>query len=193
MDNFYIATIMLFGGPFEPRNWKFCNGQLLAISEFQAMFSIIGNIYGGDGRTTFALPDLRGRAPIGMGQGPGLSHIEQGHIGGAETTTLTEAEMPVHTHEAALHNGTIAAASGSADTGNPGDAVLAQTDITSRNVGDIKGNIYTSEADTTMKSGSVSGDVEVGNSGGNQPFDNRDPWLGMNYIICIEGIYPSRN
>jgi microcystin-dependent protein len=192
MDNFYIATILLFGGNFEPRNWKFCNGQLLSIAEYQALFSLIGTTYGGDGRTTFALPDLRGRAPIGMGQGPGLEYIPQGGFGGTETTTLSEADLPPHSHQAALQNGTVQVASGAAETGNPDNAVPAQTNITARGV-DISGDIYAADADTTMKPGAVTGDVQVGNAGAGQPFSNRDPWLGMNYIICIEGLYPSRN
>lgn len=192
MDNFYIATIMLFGGNFEPRGWKFCDGQLLSISEYQALFSILGTIYGGDGRTTFALPDLRGRAPIGMGHGPGLSPIQQGASSGTETTTLTEAELPPHSHQAALQNGTLAASSGAAETADPSGAVLAQTNITARGT-DITGDIYASDADRSMKAGSVTGDVQVGNAGGGQAFDNRGPWLGMNYIICIEGLYPSRS
>jgi|AntRauTorcE11898_2_1112593.scaffolds.fasta_scaffold00297_12 microcystin-dependent protein len=192
MDNFYIATIMLFGAPWEPRGWKLCNGQLLSIAEFQALFSVIGTTYGGDGRTTFALPDLRGRTPIGMGHGAGLNPIEAGQSGGTETTTLTEAEMPRHTHQATLQNGTVAVSSDAGNATAPEGNVPAASNMVTRG-DDVTGNIYAGDANAKMKSGSVSGEVAIGNSGGGRPFDNRSPWLGMNYIICVEGLYPSRN
>ncbi|KRS10186.1 hypothetical protein XM53_22310, partial [Roseovarius atlanticus] len=94
----FIGQIVLFGGNFAPRNWAFCDGQLVAISQNSALFSILGTTYGGDGRTTFGLPDLRGRVPIGPRQGPGLTFYREGQKGGAEDVTLTQAEMPSHSH-----------------------------------------------------------------------------------------------
>jgi len=192
MDDYLTGTIMLFGGNFAPRNWKCCDGQLLAIAEYAALFSLLGTQYGGDGRTTFALPDLRGRAPIGMGQGPGLSRVNIGQSGGNETTYMTENNLPSHTHSAQLRNAAVQASSGEASSDDPVGNVPAVSHITARGV-DISGQIYGANADKSMQAGAVTGDVEVDPSGWGQPIDNRSPFLGINYIICVSGIYPSRD
>src|SRR3977135_1047673 len=103
----YIALILLFGGNFEPRNWAFCNGQIMSISQNTALFSLLGTTYGGNGQTTFALPDLRGRVPVGQGQGPGLSNYSLGQVAGAENLFLSIAQLPSHTHAITL--GSLAA------------------------------------------------------------------------------------
>ena len=116
----YIGTIMMFAGTYAPQNWAFCHGQLLQIAQYQALYSIVGTYYGGDGRTNFALPDLRGRAPIGQGQAPGLSWINLGEKGGSETVTQTVQNMPAHTHAARLH-----AETSKANQSNPQGRMLA--------------------------------------------------------------------
>ena len=185
----FIGQIILFGGNFEPRGWAFCQGQLLPISQNQALFSIIGTTYGGDGRTTFALPDLRGRAPIGMGQGPGLSERRLGSIGGSETNTLNITQLPSHNHMA---TGTLRASETEATTNNPAGNVLAigKTPIDRSSI--VDANVYTSSApNTNMAANQV--EVTVGNTGGNIPVNNMPPVLTTNYIIALVGIFPSRN
>lgn len=163
----FIGTILLFGGNFAPRGWALCNGQLMSISQNSALFSILGTTYGGDGMQTFALPDLRGRLPLGWGAGPGLTPRDLGEQGGTETTTLTLNNMPAHNH-------TIAALSAAADQTLPTGHFLAGE------------KIYTSRVDTTLSPQAVSV------SGANQPFSSMPPFLALNYIIALEGIYPSR-
>lgn len=187
-----MATIMLFAGNFAPRNWMFCDGRSLSIAEFSALYSLLGATYGGDGRTTFALPDLQGRGPIGAGHGPGLNPVTLGELGGEEQTRLQMGNLPSHSHPASLNEGTIRASSASADDDDPAGRTLAVTSITARGV-DVVGNIYGSGPDASMAAGIVTGRVEVGAAGGNLPFSNRPPYTGLNYVICVQGIYPSRS
>jgi microcystin-dependent protein len=181
MDAF-IGSIMMFAGNFAPRGWALCEGQLLSISQNTALFSLLGTTYGGNGQTTFALPDLRGRVPVQAGQGPGLSNVDLGESAGVETVTLTQQTMPAHTHTAVV--------SVHANTSNQ------ETDTPTNNyLGGSSGRgttVYTATApDTTLNAGAVT--AQVGSTGGNQPFPIRQPYLGINFIICMEGIYPSRN
>lgn len=178
----YIAQIILFAGNFAPRSWAFCSGQLLAIAQNTALFSLLGTTYGGDGQTTFGLPDLRGRVPVGPGTGPGLPNVDLGEIAGVNTNTLTTAQMPAHSHTVqAQLKGTSLPAS----LGSPDNVVFATNDnvsLYSRN---------TSGMDLTFNPASLS--VTAGSAGGSQPVGNMQPYLGLNYIICLEGIYPSRS
>lgn len=177
----YIGIIKLFAGNFAPRGWMFCNGQILSISQYQAVYSLLGTYYGGNGQTTFALPDLRGRVPVGAGQGAGLPSIVQGQTGGAATTTLTTANLPAHTHGQQFVSGAA-----TADTPAAGLS-LAQTN------GSVPG---TGDTTTTNIYGSAGAPVAGGQTaaaGGNQPVSMMQPYLGLNYIICVEGIYPSRS
>lgn len=170
-----IGTIILFAGNFAPRGWAFCQGQLLNIASYQALFAIIGTTYGGNGQTTFALPDLRGRVPVGPGAGPGLAPIQQGQMAGTETHTLTVNELPAHNHT--MH-GELAAAT----KRTPQGTMLA---LTGENL-----PIYADPVpadDRTLAPGSI------GLTGGNQPFSTRDPYTAINYIIALEGVFPSRN
>lgn len=176
----YIGQIVMFAGNFAPRGWAFCNGQLLSIAQNTALFSILGTTYGGNGQTTFGLPDLRGRLAISPGTGPGLSPYQLGESGGIENVTLLVNEMPSHTHTA---NGTIQAKNGQPDESNPGNMVPAS--LTNGTEG------YADSSNTTMKSGGVN--VTLNPAGGNQPHSNIQPYLCVNYIICLYGIYPSRN
>ncbi|WP_167619843.1 phage tail protein [Maribellus sediminis] len=176
----FIGQIIMFGGNFAPRGWALCDGQILPINNYQALFSLLGTTYGGDGRTTFALPDLRGRLAMHPGSGPGLSTRRLGERSGTETVTLTTPEMPSHNHTA---NGTIQAKNGQPDESNPGNAVPASLS------GGTEG--YAETPNTTMKANAV--EVTVGNSGGNLPHNNVQPYQCVNFIIALEGIYPSRN
>lgn len=184
MDPF-IAQIIMFGGGFAPRGWAFCNGQLLSISQNTALFSILGTTYGGDGRTTFGLPDLRGRAPVHVGNGPGLSNVKLGQRGGAENHTLTLGQMPSHAHDGSGLKGTLACNEEDGDSADP----------QGRSVGiSASDTPYNSEAnDKLMKANDVSVSGETGMQGGNQAFNIRNPYLGMNYIIALQGIYPPRS
>jgi microcystin-dependent protein len=164
----YLGQIILFAGSFAPRNWALCNGQILSIAQNTALFSILGTTYGGDGQTTFALPDLRGRAPIS----PNWSSHALGEVGGSETVTLSVNHMPTHTHTATAY-------SQGGNTTTPANGAWAAS--TSRD------SIYATTGDTTMSSQAV----EV--TGGSQPHDNMQPYLGLNYIICVMGLFPSRN
>lgn len=185
-----LGAITLFAGNFAPRGTALCEGQLLPISQNSALFSILGTTYGGDGRTTFALPDLRGRVPMGYGNGPGLTPRRLGQRGGSETTTLTAAELPSHTHTA------VVGGSGKINVGGSGD--------THRAVGNALGfatggqeQIYTSTPLTgSMANGTVDPTgitVTNMNTGSNRSFSNIQPFLVLNYIIALVGIFPSRS
>jgi len=173
-----IAEIRMFAGNFAPRNWAFCAGQIMSISQNTALFSLLGTTYGGNGQTTFALPDLRGRVPVGTGQGPGLPNMTLGQVAGEPTHTLLTTEIPAHTHalNASTNGPTINTASGN---------LLASQ---SRSNGGTMPNVY------AANSGQVAmGSLAIGATGGSQPFSIMQPYLGMNYIICLFGIFPSRN
>ena len=171
-----IGEIRIFAGNFAPRGWALCEGQLLAISSNEALVSLLGTTYGGDGRTTFGLPDLRGRAPIHPGQGPGLTPRRLGEKGGSETVQLISAEMPEHSHTATLN-----ADSSVAKTDQHGAAFLARNAASTPQFGD--------SLNTTLGAGAIS----VQPAGGNQPHPNMQPFLTINYIIASQGIFPSRN
>ncbi len=179
MDPF-LAQIIMFAGNFAPRGWAFCEGQLLPISQHQALFSLLGTIYGGDGRTTFALPDLRGRAPIHQGTGPGLHPRPQGQKGGEETTVLTVGQLPAHNHAA-----TIQASPGDGDSGLADGNSLAH-----QSRGTTVPTIYNNGAPSiAMHANSVA----VGNTGAGNAINNMPPYLAINYIIALEGTFPSRS
>ena len=168
MDPF-LGQIIMFGGSFAPRGWALCDGQILAISQNTALFSLLGTIYGGDGRTTFALPDLRGRVSIHPGSGPGLTTRQLGQRGGTENNTLTVNELPAHNHALAAKE------EGNADDPN-GNFIAGNGS-----------NVFGTASDSTMYNTSIS-DV-----GGGQPVNNMQPFLCQNYIIALEGVFPSRN
>ena len=163
-----IGQITAFAGNFAPVGWEFCNGQLLSIAENDALFMLIGTTYGGDGQTTFALPDYRGRILIGAGAGPGLTTRNLGEQGGANTTTVTTATLPAHTH-------TIPANSEDGTTSNPTNNVIANTAVLDKEFNTIPNTVMGT----------------TGSTGTGQPIDNQQPYLGINYIIATEGIFPS--
>ena len=159
-----LGQLMLFGGNFAPRGWATCAGQLLAISSNNALFSLLGTIYGGDGRTTFALPDLRGRSPIGQGNGPGFVTISWGQRGGAETTTLNALNLPSHGHTPTMPQVQVRGA---------GTQVVGVT--------------TGGEVNSAVAVGSTT------SAGNGQSFNHRSPFLGMYWCIAIQGVFPSRN
>ena len=177
MDEPFIGEIRPIGLNYAPRGWAFCNGQLLPINQNQALFSLLGTTYGGNGVQTFALPDLRSRVPVGTGQGPGLSPYSLGQVGGVESVTLTTAQLPAHTHPV---TGTMQAAE-LGDPSTPKGNFLAA---------DANAQFGTGPANTTMGSAAQG---TSGNTGGSQGHENRMPTLGLNYVIALQGLYPSRN
>lgn len=177
MSEPFLGEIRMFAGNFAPRGWALCNGQLLSIAQNTALFSILGTTYGGNGQTTFGLPDLRGRLPVSQGQGPGLSMYSLGEITGTENVTLLQTNMPMHNH-------VINASTNNADQNSPAGAILAQdVDSTGTNA---QGYTKTT-ANTTMAPTALS------MAGGNVPVSIVQPILVVNFIIALVGVYPSRN
>lgn len=172
MSEPFIAEIRIFAGNFAPRGWAFCNGQLLPISQNTALFSLIGTTYGGDGRTTTAIPNLQGRAPMHPGSGPGLSPRRLGESGGTETITLNEAQMPNHQHSAV-------GSSGKNKEQQPGNHSWG---ITSNKDAYRETNDYVNLNNQVIQQ-----------TGGNSPHNNMQPFLVINYIIALVGLYPSRS
>ncbi len=185
-----IAEIRMFAGNFAPRNWFLCEGQILPIAQYQAFFSLVGTIYGGDGRTTFGIPDLRGRVVIGEGFGPGLTNRPIGQKSGAEGVTLNQSQIPSHSHS--ITNVGMQASSANATQSQPtqGSSLAAPGMGSGRSFTNTLG-YNTATPDVTLNSGSTP--PTIGNTGGNLSHTNMQPFLVLNYIICYQGIYPSRN
>jgi len=174
MSDPFVGEIRLFGFDFAPKGWAQCNGQLLSIAQNTALFSILGTTYGGDGKTTFGLPDLQGQAPLHTGQGPGLSDRHLGESGGEAAVTLNVGEMPAHAHAAA-------ASSTTADQSNPTNNIWAT------GAGGRGQNFYTRGAGVAMSNRAL------GATGGSQPHNNLPPYLVLNFCICMYGVYPPRS
>jgi microcystin-dependent protein len=176
-----IGEIRMFAGNFAPRTWAFCNAQLLPIAQNTALFSILGTTYGGNGQTTFGLPDFRGRTAVGTGTGPGLSNVQLGEMAGTPNVTLTTGNMPAHNHP--LTGAVTPQAINDADglTDSPGNARLGA------------GTVFTNAASPLVSMLPALSTLAVGNNGSSQPFSILPPYLGMNYIICMFGIFPSRD
>lgn len=169
----YIGEIRCVAFDFAPKGWALCNGQLLPINQNTALFSLLGTTYGGNGTTTFALPDLRGRVPVGVGQGPGLPDISQGLRGGSEAVSLSVAEMPAHTHNTKVST-SVATTNSPGMLGQPSDLGLNPV------------NVYV-EGQQNLTNGSLTTPI-----GGSVPHENMMPFLGLNWIIALEGIFPPR-
>jgi microcystin-dependent protein len=167
----FIASIQTAGFNFNPTGWALCNGQTISIAQNTALFSLLGTTYGGNGTTNFVLPNLQGRFAVGVGQGPGLSPIFLGEVGGAENIALTTQTMPAHTHAV-----TVSASSFEGEVSNPTQGVIAS-----------KANGFSPTANGAL------GGVNVTPQGGNQPFGIRNPYLGINFCIAMQGIYPPRS
>lgn len=179
MSEPFIGEVQIFGFNFAPRSWAFCNGAVLSIAQNTALFSLLGTTYGGNGQTTFALPNVSGFAACHAGQGPGLMPRVLGQTFGADTVTLTQSQMPLHNH---------------------GTVLVAQNDATKRAHSPSAGNALSVASDTTITSfvpgvgpTTTFAPNMAGINGGSQPHENRQPYLGMNFCIALQGLFPSRN
>jgi microcystin-dependent protein len=185
MDPF-VGEIKMVGFNFAPKGYALCNGALMAIQQNSALFALLGTTFGGNGTTTFGLPDYRGRGPVGMGQGPGLSAVTQGEVAGLENVTLTQGNLPTHTHPAST-SGMAAAPAASTALGAARSAA-----------GSILGTVTgvfadATAADATMAPIPVTGTVTIGAAGSSLPLGIRNPFLGTNFVIATQGVFPSRN
>ena len=171
MDPF-LGQIQAFGFNFPPQGWAFCDGQMMSIAQNTALFALLGTTYGGNGQTTFALPDLRGRSMVHAGQGPGLSPIVQGQVGGVESVTIGLVNMPAHNHSVSVSVNTA-----TGEDALPTNKIASSTNAFSE---DVTG-------------GSFLGGVNQQTVGGNQPMAIRNPYVGIYHSIALQGIFPSRN
>ncbi|MDL5049701.1 tail fiber protein [Oscillatoria amoena NRMC-F 0135] len=188
----YIGEVRLFAGNFAPRAWMLCQGQSLSIAEYTPLYAIIGTMYGGDGQQSFLLPDLRGRRAVHSGNstGPGLQPIYIGEVGGYEQLTLTSSQMPAHSHQI------TATMTGSATLNFANDSAVAGVTPQNNFFAISSENFYAPNPDTALASASVTtnlSSMSLSVSGGSQPIPMVTPYLALNYIICLEGIFPSRN
>jgi microcystin-dependent protein len=165
----YIGELRCFGFNFAPTGWAQCSGQLLPIQQNTALFSLLGTMYGGNGQTTFGLPDLRGRSALGFGQGPGLSNYTQGEMSGVESVTLTAQEVAPHTHP-----------------------VSGATDATAKNPQNGLPGFTASESSYSATASVTMSPAMIGPNSGGQPHENRPPYLVLNWCIALNGIFPSR-
>jgi microcystin-dependent protein len=171
MSDQFVAEIRMFAGNFAPTGWALCDGALLPISQNTALFALLGTFYGGDGKSTFALPDLRGASPLHHGAGPGLSERFIGELGGSPNVTLLQSEMPAHTHF-------VVASSEDANTGNPIGALPAAAEAT---------GMYRADGEARLAASALA------LAGGSQPHNNRQPYLTVTFIIALQGIFPPRS
>lgn len=177
-----IGEIRMFAGNFAPRSWAFCANQLISIAQNTALFSILGTTYGGNGQTTFALPDFRGRVAVGTGTGPGLPNVTLGELSGTNNVTLLSTNMPAHNH-AVTGTATLKGNNDAPNSTDPTGRYLAASNIYTNQNGDL----------ANMNAGAIALNLATGIAGNSQPFSIMQPYLGMNYIICMFGIFPSRN
>lgn len=175
MSDQFVGEIRIFGFNFPPTGWALCNGQLMSISQNTALFSLLGTTYGGDGKSTFALPNLQGRAPLQPGQGPGLSLRDLGETGGETNVTLIQSEMPLHTH------GPLQASTSAGTQQAPGNAVWGTSQVLRQGV-----NLYTPNPGSPMNPAAISA------AGGSLPHNNLPPYLVLNFCIALQGIFPPR-
>ncbi|MEJ6521665.1 tail fiber protein [Shewanella bicestrii] len=192
----FIGEIRMFAGTFAPRGWALCNGQLLAISTNSALFSLLGTNYGGNGTTTFGLPNLQSRTPVGTGTGAGLSNVVLGQVGGVESVTLTISQMPVHSHQIT----TTPTGSGTLQVAGTGSNASTTPSATNNILGASAAGgppsaaIWSDELnDPVSLANPINAHFIAEPAGGSQPFSTRNPYLGMNFIIALEGLYPTRN
>lgn len=171
----FVAEIRIFPFNFPPKGWAFCNGQILPLSQNTALFSLLGTTYGGDGKSNFALPNLQGSAVLAPGQGPGLSLYDLGETGGEQTVTLLQTQLPTHSHNTNC---------ASTDGAQPSPQNNVWGDVGGRNV-----KVYATAAGTPVAMNLTA----IGPTGGSQPHNNMPPYLGLNFCIALQGVFPSRN
>jgi microcystin-dependent protein len=171
----YIGQIIMFAGTYEPAGWKFCQGQILKITDFQNLFSVIGTAYGGDGKTTFALPQLLGRIPMNYGNGPGLGPHNLGEMGGTGIETITEASVPPHTH-------TVNATHDKGDTASPAGHLLGKTEEAGGQLSKTYRTAFEQHVDLHPET--------ITHTGENKPHSNQPPYIALNFIIAIGGTLP---
>ena len=191
MSTPFIGMIIMVPFTFAPRGWALCDGQLLPISQNTALFSLLGTTFGGNGQTTFALPDLRGRVPNHAGQGPGLSLFTLGQAAGSESVTLALTQMPIHTHAITL--GTLAAAANVKS--GPGNAASPVGNVPAGEAAGVTATYSSVAPDAAMRAGSISltGTPAAAAAGAGLPFDIHQPYLTLNFCIALAGIFPSRS
>lgn len=181
----YLGEIKMFGGSFQIRGYAYCNGQLMSIAQNDALFALIGTTYGGDGVTTFALPNLQGRIPLNQGQGPGLTNRVIGELSGTESVTLNTNQLPQHIHQPVANN---------TDPTNDAPTATTMPCRPKQSVGGNSALLYTDPTKTP-----VAGDLKpmlpgiIGNAGNNLPHDNMAPFLAVTFIIALQGVFPSQN
>ena len=193
----FIGSVFLFAGNFAPRYWAFCSGQLLPINQNQALFALLGTNYGGNGTTTFALPDLRGRVPVGTDQGPSLNNVVLGEIGGAHSLVLTTSNLPAHTHAPTVTasagsspSATLNAVSEVGNTTTPSGNYLATNKAITNASYNASGTSVELDADTIKITPLPT--VTVGSTGSSTAINLMQPYIGLYYIIALQGIFPSR-
>lgn len=177
----FIGQMMMFGGNFAPRGWAFCSGQLLSIAENTALFSILGTTYGGDGRTSFGLPDLRGRVPVHAGNGPGLTDRRLGAKAGSETNRMTQGQMPSHNHSLASVTVRVPVSEEDANQDEASGQYLAN------------GTFYHNQPDGTYGAGPLPLTGNMSSVGNSNDINNIMPFQAVHYIIALQGTFPSRN
>jgi microcystin-dependent protein len=179
----FVGEIKIFGFNFSPVGYQLCNGQIIPIAENVALFSLLGTTYGGDGQTTFALPDLQGRAAKSQGQGVGLPNYVMGQIGGSSSVTISQSNMPAHNHSAAGITANLPVASGQGSVNSPVGNYLAQASV----------DMYSTAATLNKNYGPLAVSGTTGSSGSSTPIAIENPYLVVNYSIAIFGIFPARN
>lgn len=205
MSEPFIGEIRMVGFNFAPRGWAFCQGQIMSIAQNSALFSLLGTMYGGNGQTTFGLPDMRSRSPVGMGQGPGLSNIVQGEMSGTENVTLLTSNMPAHNHLVppstvpVAVSGQVAmpASTDAAGVASPANAVPAAGSSGGRPFSLYNsaqsGSATLAPFDVALNGSANVPTTETGVAGSNMPVSLRNPFIGINFVIALEGIFPSHN
>ena len=194
MSEPFIGEIIMFGGTFAPRGWAFCDGQLLAISSNSSLFAILGTTYGGDGRTTFGLPNLQSRVAMHPGTGPGLTTRRLGQTGGVENVTLTTQEIPSHNHTATVNTtGAVQARAQADNTGNSNDPTNRIWDRAAGSANPYGSGGTLVNMSTDAINNTLSTTVTIGPAGGSQHHTNVQPFQCVNFIIALQGIFPSRN
>lgn len=194
----FMGLICNWAPNFAPRGWAFCQGQLLPVAQQTAMFALLGTTYGGNGQTTFGLPNLSGRVAMTVGQAAGGASHVQGESGGSESVTMMMSQMPMHTHTAMpnLTGGTIPATTNAATESGPGNGNIPAAPNGETSASEpvaVKGYAPASTANTTLPAGPVTGTITIGMAGGSQPLPIMQPYLVVQSIICLQGIFPSRN